>query len=80
MKRLLVTIPDELHEELRELAHRKKTTMSSLLRTAVETVYEDELDTIAAEIGRDDFLSDPDRGISIDELIARRRVDIRSKV
>lgn len=80
MKRLLITMPDDLHEELRELAHRRKTTMSRLVRVAVETVYEDDLDVISGELGLDDFLSDPDRGISIDELIERRRGAVRSQV
>jgi len=80
MKRLLVTLPDDLHEELRELAHRKKTTMSRLMRVAVETVYEDELDVISGELGLEDFLNDPDQGISIEELRARRRGGIRTQV
>ena len=80
MKRLLVTLSDDLHEELRELAHRKKTTMSRLMRVAVETVYEDELDVISGELGLEDFLNDPDQGISIKELRARRRGAIRSQV
>ena len=80
MKRLLVTLPDDLHEELRELAHRKRTTMSRLMRTAVETVYEDELDAIAGELGLEDFLSDPNHGISVEELMAHRRGAVRTQV
>jgi predicted transcriptional regulator len=80
MKRILVTMPDELHEELKELAHRRRTTMSRLMRVAVETVYEDELDAISGEMGLEDFLDDPDRGISVEELDARRRSAVQSKV
>jgi predicted transcriptional regulator len=80
MKRLLVTLPDDLHEQLRELAHQKHTTMSKLMRVAVETTFEDELDAVAGSIGLADFIADPGRGISIDELVARRRSAVRSKV
>jgi predicted transcriptional regulator len=73
VKRLLVTLPDELHEELRELAHRRRTTMSRLIRTAVETVYEDDLDAIAAEIGLEDYVADRENAITIEEYIAKRR-------
>jgi hypothetical protein len=54
--------------------------MSRLMRTAVETVYEDELDAIAGEIGLEDYLSDPNHGISVEELMARRRGAVRTQV
>jgi predicted transcriptional regulator len=73
MKRLIVTMPDELHEELRELAHRKRTTMARLMRVAVETVYEDELDAIAGEIGLEDYLNDREGALTIEEYIAKRK-------
>lgn len=72
MKRVLVTMPDDLHEELRELAHRKKTTMSRLMRVAVETVYEDELDAISGELGLEEYLQSRDN-MTIEEYIAKRR-------
>jgi hypothetical protein len=78
MKRLLVTMSDETHEGLRELAFRKKTTMSRLVIAAVEDIYEDDLDAIEAQKGLDDFLDDPERGISIEDYIAKRRSAIRS--
>ena len=78
MKRLLVTMSDETHEGLRELAFRRKTTMSRLVVAAVEEIYEDELDAIEAQKGLDDFLSDPERGISIQDYIAKRRSAVRS--
>lgn len=79
MKRILVSMPDELHELMRELAVRKKTSVSKLVLAAVEDTYEDEIDVIAGEIGLADFLSDPNHGISLEELIARRGA-VRSKV
>lgn len=78
MKRILVSMPDELHELMRELAVRKKTSVSRLVLAAVEDTYEDEIDVIAGEKGLADFLNDPNHGISLQELIARRGA-VRSK-
>lgn len=78
MKRVLVTMPDELHEAFKELALRKKTSMSKLLLTAAEDVYEDDIDVIEGEKGLEDFLSDQKRGISLEDYIAKRRGAVRS--
>ena len=71
MKRVLVSIPDELHELLRELAHRKRTSMSKLILAAVEDTYEDEIDVIAGEKGLQEYLADPSSSIGWEELKAR---------
>ena len=71
MKRVLVSIPDELHELVRELAVRKKTSMSRLILAAVEDTYEDEIDAIAGEIGLREYLADPSSSIGWEELKAR---------
>ena len=73
MKRVLVTIPDDLHELIRELALRKKTSMSKLLLSAFEDTYEDEIDAIAGEIGLAEHLADPSSAISWDEFKSRFR-------
>jgi hypothetical protein len=73
MKRVLVSIPDELHELIKELALRKRTSMSKLLLSAFEDVYEDEIDAIAGEIGLEEHLADPSSSISFEELKERLR-------
>ena len=78
MKRVLVSIPDELHELLRELAHKKRTSMSKLILAAVEDTYEDEIDVIAGEIGLAEYLANPEDSISIQDYIAKRRSAVRS--
>ncbi len=70
MKRLLVTLPEELHEDLRELAHRRRTTMSALLREAVETAYEDELDAILVDRTLEESARDPSASMSWEEFKA----------
>jgi len=77
MKRLLVNLPDDLHEELRELAHRKKTTMSALFREAVETAYEDELDAIELDRALEDSARDPSASMSWSEFKASLRSGVQ---
>ena len=78
MKRVLVSIPDELRELLRELAHRKRTSMSKLILAAVEDTYEDQIDVIAGEVGLAEYLANPEDSISIQDYIAKRRSAVRS--
>jgi Arc/MetJ-type ribon-helix-helix transcriptional regulator len=71
MKRILVSMPEELHELMRELAVRKKTSVSRLVLAAVEDTYEDEIDVIAGEKGLQEYLADPSSSIGWEELKAR---------
>jgi len=70
MKKLLIYLPEELHEGLREIAHRRRTTMSDLIRKAVERVYEDDLDAIEAEKGLEEYARDPSSAVSWEEFKA----------
>jgi hypothetical protein len=75
---MLVSMPDDLHELMRELAFRKKTSISKLVLAAVEDTYEDEIDVIAGEKGLAEYLANPDDSISIQDYIAKRRSAVRS--
>ncbi len=77
MKKLLVSLPDELHEALRAIAFRHRTSMAELVRSATETVYEDEMDAIEAEKGLEEYLADPSSSISLDEYVEKRRGAVR---
>jgi Family of unknown function (DUF6290) len=71
--RILVSIPDDLHSLLRELAVRHTTSMSKLILAAVEDTYEDEIDAIAGERALARHLADPSSSVSWDELKVRLR-------
>lgn len=73
MKRILVSMPDELHELLKELAVRKKASVSKLLLAAAEDVYEDDIDTIAGERALAEHLADPSSSIGWEEFKARMK-------
>ncbi len=72
MKRLLIQLPEELHQDLRELAHRHKASMSELVRRAIESVYEEELDGLMADREFDAYKADPSTAVTLDEFLAGR--------
>jgi hypothetical protein len=77
--RILVSLPADLHELLRELAVRKRTSMSKLILAAIEDTYEDEIDAIAGERGLAEHLADPSSSISWEELKSRLRAKMGAK-
>jgi hypothetical protein len=76
MKNLPVYLDAHFHEDLKELAHRKKTTMSALIRYAVDKTFEDELDAIGAEGAWEEYLADPSAAISLDEYMKERGIGL----
>jgi hypothetical protein len=78
MAKLLVHLDDERHADLKELAHRHKTTMAELLRSAMEDVFEDDLDAIRMERRLEEAASDPSGTISWEEYKAERAGRVRT--
>jgi predicted transcriptional regulator len=72
MKKLLVYLPPELHGDLKEIAHRRKTAMAELVRQAIEQTYQDELDGLLMERELDAHAKDPASSVSLKEYLARR--------
>ena len=77
-RKLLVYMDEDFHEDLKELAHRKKTTMAALVRYALDYTFEDDLDVIAGERALDEALRDPSSTITLDEYIKRRGLELPS--
>src|SRR3954462_9676970 len=80
MAKLLVYMDDDWHEDLKELAHRKKTTMAALVRHAIDKTFEDELDAISAERGWDEYLADPAAAISLDDYLKEHGIVLPDRV
>jgi hypothetical protein len=74
MKKLLVYLDDDFHADLKELAHRKKTTMAALVRYAVDKTFEDELDAIAGQSSLEEYLRDPSSAMSLDDYLKERGI------
>lgn len=80
MTRILVSIPDDLHECLKELAVRNRTSMSKLILAAVEDTYEDEIDAVAGERALAEHLADPTSAVSWDEVKNRLRAQAEASL
>jgi hypothetical protein len=78
MKKLLVYLDSERHEDLKELAHQRKTTMGALLRQAMETALEDDLDSIRAQRLLDEAANDTAGSLSWEEYKATRAGRVRA--
>ncbi len=78
MKKLLVYLDEDLHEDLKELAHRKKTSMSELVRYALDATFEDDLDVIAGEHALEEAARDPSSMSSWEDYKAARARRVRA--
>jgi predicted DNA-binding protein len=74
MKKLTAYLDDELHEDLKTLALRKRTTMAALVRYALHATFEDDLDIIAGERALEEAARDPSSTMTLEEYRARRAV------
>ncbi len=75
MKKLMVYLDEEMHEDLRLLAFRKRTTMAALVRYALDKTFEDDLDIIASSGNRKNCWTDTRsfRKINASASISNRR-------
>ena len=76
MKKLMVYLDEDTHEDLRELAFRKKTTMAALVRHALDKTFEDELDVIAAERALEEAARDPSSTMTLEEYLEKRGLEV----
>jgi hypothetical protein len=77
MKKMMVYLPDEVHEGLRRLAFEHRTSIAELVRRAVDAAYGEILEDIRdmeAEIA--DYLKDPSTSVSLDDFIAQRNLRV----
>ncbi|MGD0115246.1 MAG: hypothetical protein ABSC13_04500 [Dehalococcoidia bacterium] len=78
MKKLMVYLDEEMHEDLRILAFRKRTTMAALIRLALDRTFEDELDAIAAERALQEAADNPGSTMSWEDYKKQRGLDVRA--
>jgi len=72
MKKLMVYLSEDVHEDLRLLAFQKRTTMAALVRYALDKTFEDELDIIAGERALEEAAKNPDSTMTLAEYMERR--------
>ena len=78
MKKLLVYLDEDTHEDLKVLALRKKTTMAALVRYALDATFEEELDVIAGERSLAEAVRDPSSTMSWEEFKKSRAGQVRT--
>ena len=78
MKKLLVYLDEDVHEDLKMLALHKKTTMAALVRHALDATFEDELDAIAGERALEEAVRDPASTMSWEEYKSSRAGQVRT--
>ena len=74
MKKMLVYIDEERHEDLKRLAHHHKTSMADLVRFAIEETFEDDLDAMRGQRRLEEHLADPSGSISLDDFLKERGI------
>lgn len=72
MKKLLIYVDEDRHEDLKMLAHRHNTSMAGLIRFAIEEAFEDDLDAMRGERRLYEAAHDPDGTLSWEEFKAQR--------
>ncbi len=78
-KRIAVYLDEDMHQLMALLARRHSTSMSRLVLAAIEDTYEDQLDAIAGERGRAEYLADPTSAITWEELKRQFRANAQTK-
>lgn len=72
MKKLLVYMDEDRHEDLKMLAQRHNTSMADLIRFAIEETFEDDLDAMRGERALAEAAEHPESTISWEEFKAER--------
>jgi predicted DNA-binding protein len=78
MKKLLVYLESERHEDLKMLAQRHNTSMAELIRSAIEEVFEDDLDSMRGQRLLEEAAADPSGTMSWEEFKAQRAGRVRA--
>ena len=79
MKKLMIYLDGEMHESLRLLAFRKRTTMAALVRYALGKTFEDELDAIAAEQALEEYAANQEAAVTLEEYMQRRGIAVQDR-
>jgi hypothetical protein len=75
-KRLLISMDEERYEDLRRLAFAKKAPMADLVRYAIEKVYEDQLDGVAAQRGLEHYMKHPEDYVPIEQVMEELGIEL----
>jgi hypothetical protein len=80
MKKLMVYLDNDMRDDLRLLAFRKRTTMAALVRYALDKTFEEEMDVIAGERALEEYAASPAAAVTLDEYLEKRGIALQSGV
>ena len=75
-KKLMVYMDEDMHEDLRQLAFQKKTTMAALVRYALDKAFEDDLDRIGAERALEEAARHPEDVMTLEQYAEQRGIEL----
>jgi predicted DNA-binding protein len=78
LKKLLIYLDEERHEDLKMLARHHKTSMAELVRSAIEDVFEDDLDAMRGQRRLEEAARDPNSTMSWEEFKAELGGHVRA--
>ncbi len=76
MRQVTVTLPNQLADDLVEVARRRRLKLDTLVRRAVQLLYEDDRDALIVERSVAEYKRNPSGNISIEEYMRRRFPDV----
>ena len=79
MKKLMVYIDEDMHEDLRALAFRNNASMAALVRYALDKTFEDELDDISSQRALEEAGRHPDQMVTLEEYLEERGLALPSR-
>jgi len=77
MKKTMIYLPEEMHEGLRRMAFESKTSISALIRQAVDRAYGEDLGDIRDMEGELAlYRADPASAIEFEEYLRQRKTRV----
>ncbi|MSQ10089.1 MAG: hypothetical protein EXR52_03695 [Dehalococcoidia bacterium] len=76
MRQVVITLPNQLADDLVEVARRRRLKLDTLVRRAVQLLYEDDLDALIVERSLAEYKRNLSGTMSIEEYMRRRFPDV----
>jgi len=77
MKKMMIYLPDEIHEGLKCLAFETRTSIAELIRRAIDIVYGEDIEDMRdmeEELAK--YRADPGSAITLEEYLKQRKARV----
>jgi len=76
MKKMMLYLDEDMHEALRRLSFEKKVPMAKLVRYAIDSAFEDEMDAIRGELALEEAKRDPSSLMTLEEYLRSSEIEL----